>query len=112
MIGGKQLLMCDISSAELKEKGTNERININWETNKENSQGVVAFCYNPSITLGYRINEWLALGLDINYWLSNVDFEYIEETINASVPDIQIKRYKYSTLLNEISFGLGVMVTF
>jgi hypothetical protein len=29
MIGGKQLLMCDISSAELKEKGTNERININ-----------------------------------------------------------------------------------
>jgi hypothetical protein len=97
----------EYGSADLKDKGTNERISINW---KSGSMGKDVFTINPSITLGYKLFDKIFLDFDINYWQYKIDFEYAESRKNLNTKEIQIQKYTYSDLIKEISLGVGFIV--
>ena len=56
----------DWGSADLKEKGTNNLVHIDWSTGRVVKD---CFTFNPSFTLGYRVLKWVILDFDLNYWI-------------------------------------------
>jgi hypothetical protein len=97
----------DWGSADLKEKGTNDFVQIDWSTGRPVKD---FFTFNPSFTFGYRVFRRIVLDLDINYWIYNINFYYTETTQNMNTLEIQSLRYSYADLINEVSFGIGIMV--
>ena len=97
----------DWGSASLKEKGTNELIEIDWSSGKSFKEYLT---FNPSFTLGYRILDRLVLDVDFNYWVYNIDFEYTETIENLYTKTTVTQHFPYSSLINEFSVGFGLMI--
>jgi hypothetical protein len=97
----------DWGSADLKEKGTNELVHIDWSTGRAVKD---IFTFNPSFTVGYRFVKRVALDFDLNYWIYNINFDYTETIENMNTHEIQSQKYLYSDLINEVSFGIGLMI--
>jgi len=97
----------DWGSASLKGKGSNELIEIGWDTGRPVKD---FFTFNPSFTLGYRVFDRIVLDFDLNYRIYNIDFDYTETTENLNTKDITTQNYSYSNLINEFSVGFGLMI--
>jgi hypothetical protein len=97
----------DWGAADLKEKGTNELVNIDWSIGRPVKD---FFTFNPSFTFGYRVLKRIVLDLDLNYWIYNINFHYTETTENMNTHEIQSQKYSYVDLINEVSFGIGLMI--
>jgi hypothetical protein len=97
----------DWGAADLKGKGTNELVQIDWSIDRPVKD---FFTFNPSFTFGYRVFNRIVLDLDINYWIYNIDFHYNETIENLYTHDIQSQKYSYFDLINEVSFGIGLMI--
>lgn len=93
--------------SHLKGKGTNERINIDWTTGRHVNDFIA---FNPSFALGYRLADRLIINFDLNYWFYNISFEYTENKRSLITNEIQTQKYVYSGLINDLSFGLGLMI--
>lgn len=94
-------------SADLKGKGTNELINIHWSNDR-----VLEDCFslNPSFTFGYRLFDRIVLDFDVSYWIYKIDIDYTETIENLNTSEIQSQSYTYSDWINELSFGIGLMI--
>lgn len=97
----------DWGSAILKERGSNEIIKIIWDADRVVKDYL---SFNPSLTFGYRISNRIVIDFDINYWLYKVDFKYNETVENLTTGAIQSNEYPYRNTINELSFGLGLMI--
>lgn len=97
----------DWGSAKLKGRGTNEIIQIDWGADRP-VKDYLAF--NPSLTIGYRLSNRIIVDFDINYWLYNIDFKYTETLENLCTGAIQTNEYPYKNMINELSFGVGMMI--
>lgn len=96
-------------TAQLKEKGGNQLLTINWS--RERSV-IDCFAINPSFTLAYRVTRRIAVDLDLGTWHYITDINYTEKTTNAVKADVTTKQYGYNHLMNDVSIGLGIMLVF
>jgi len=94
-------------SVSLKGKGTNELIDIDWDTGKPVKD---FFTFNPSFTLGYRVFNRVVLDFDLNYRIYDINFNYTETIQNMNTQVIETQNYSYSSLINELSLGFGLMI--
>jgi hypothetical protein len=93
----------------LKEKGTNELLNIRWDSQYPTKD---CFSFHPSLTLAYRVNRRITFNLDLDSWLYKADITYKETTTNAVTGVVTTEEYGYDHLMNDIGVGLGIMVVF
>jgi hypothetical protein len=95
--------------ARLKEKGTNELLNIRWDSRHATTD---CFSVHPSFTFAYRISRRITFNLDLDSWFYKADITYKETITNAVSHNITTNQYKYSHFMNDVSIGTGIMVIF
>lgn len=93
----------------LKEKGTNELLNIKWDTQYATKD---CFSLHPSFTFAYRVNRRITFNLDLDSWFYNADATYKETITNAVSGDVTSTEHGYSHFMNDVTVGLGIMVIF
>jgi hypothetical protein len=93
----------------LKEKNTNELLDIDWDTEYPNKD---CFSINPSFTFAYRVNRRITFDLDLDSWFYKADVTYVESITNAVSGNVATREYRYNHFMNDISIGLGIMVIF
>jgi hypothetical protein len=95
--------------ARLKEKGTNELLNIRWDSRHATKD---CFSVHPSFTFAYRVSRRITFNLDLDSWLYKADITYKETITNAVSHNIATNRYRYSHLMNDVSVATGIMIIF
>ncbi|MEI6089041.1 MAG: hypothetical protein WCR42_01175 [bacterium] len=103
---GVTSITTDWGSTTLKGKGTNEIINIDWNSGKNFKDNVT---FNPSLTIGYRIAKRIVLDFDLNYCMYNINYKYIETIKNVNLDETTTNNYYYSNQFKEFSVGFGFM---
>ncbi|MBO9614223.1 MAG: hypothetical protein J7619_16075 [Dyadobacter sp.] len=99
----------DWGTAQLKQKGTNELVTINWRRERP---VIDCFTISPSFTFAYRVSRRIAIDLDVGSWLYRPDIIYVEKTTSAISGNATTKEYRSSHFMNDVSVGLGIMVVF
>lgn len=97
----------DWGAADLKEKGTNETMQIDWSTGRPVKD---IFTFNPSFTFGYRVFNRIVIDFDLNYWMYYINFDYTETKEDMITQEIQSQKFAYADLINEVSLGIGLMI--
>lgn len=109
MMVGVVSIVSNRGLVRLKEKGTNELLNIRWDTQYATED---CFSFHPSFTLAYRIRRRVSFNLDLDSWFYEANATYKETTTNAFSGNVTINQYRYSHFMNDVSVGLGIMVIF
>jgi hypothetical protein len=107
MFVGTTTINTPMSSAILKEKGTNSIMDAKWSAGFETQD---FFTLNPSLSAGYRISKRLMISIDLNTWIYKMNFSYDETIKNLISKEVTLTKYLYNDLIGEVSIGVGMMI--
>lgn len=107
LLTGITHMSSNTNKSTLKEKGTNTLVNIEWKSTGNEHH---IFTINPSLSIGYFMNRRVIWSLDINYWAYNFNVVYQEIKTDEITKNTDVKSYKSSDMVQEMSFGLGLTV--
>ncbi len=104
---GVALFHTDTRRASLKRNGTNEIINLEFNTPARTQK---VFLINPGIMVGYRIAKRVAITADLNYSVFDLDVMYtLKNTSYNPDPQTVSERQHYEHLMHELNLGIGMM---
>ncbi|MDR6807500.1 hypothetical protein J2Y45_004700 [Dyadobacter sp. BE34] len=109
MMVGVVSITSDWGSVRLKEKGTNELLNVRWDTQYPTKD---CFSFHPSLTFAYRVSRRITFNLDLDSWFYKADITYKETTRNALSGNVTTNQYRYSHFMSDLSAAMGIMIIF
>lgn len=105
---GLAIFHTDTRRASLKRNGTNEIINLEFNTPNRTQK---VFLVNPGVMAGYRITKRMAITADLNYSVFDLDVTYtLKNTQYDPDPQTVSETQHYKKLMHELTLGIGVMI--
>lgn len=106
---GSEFIYAKPSTITLKEKGTNQVIEINYSASEQFQE---IYSIAPAASLGYRLGGRFILNLDLYYSYCKTNFTYKETIVNLDSRDEKVNLYPYKYEIHKLSLGLGLTIEF
>lgn len=97
------------ANVSLKEKNSNQLIEIYYSQKYLPPATLHLFTVNPSLTFGYKITKHIVFNFDVNFYNFKTNFYYKQTIIDVNTERNLTNMYFYKSSINSISFVVGII---